>query len=134
MINNSEKVKRTGHAETGGKEQIIEQKLIISYFIKYKNYQRHIREGQIGHAMKLVESSAKIINKKKQNDPKRFIKTEHAAKDGEVAEQSVTSMDPYSQTRKNTMASMLFVRILMKVLAVFSEQTSADGRLKNTSG
>ena len=81
------------HTEKGDKKQTIEQKLIVSYSIKYKNFQRHVREGQIERAMKLVESGEKSINRKKQNDPKRFIKTDHATKDGEAAEQTVSYID-----------------------------------------
>ena len=81
------------HTDRGDKKQIIEQKLIVSYSVKYKNFQRRIREGQIERAMRLVESGEKTINKKKQNDPKRFIKTDHTTKDGEVAEKSVNYID-----------------------------------------
>lgn len=81
------------HTEKGDEKQIIEQKLIVSYSIKYRNFQRHVREGQIERAMKLVESGEKTINKKKQNDPRRFIKTDHATKDGEVAEKAVSYID-----------------------------------------
>ena len=81
------------HTDKGDKKQIIEQKLIVSYSIKYKNFQRHIREGQIERAIKLVESGEKTINKKKQNDPRRFIKTDHATKDGEVAEKAISYVD-----------------------------------------
>ncbi|MCR4606015.1 MAG: IS1634 family transposase [Eubacterium sp.] len=81
------------HTNGGDKKQVIEQKLIVSYSIKYKNYQRHVREGQVERAMKLVESGEKTINKKKQNDPKRFIKTDHTTKDGEVAEKATSYVD-----------------------------------------
>ena len=81
------------HTDKGDKKQIIEQKLIVSYSIKYRDFQRHVRKGQVERAMKLVESGEKTINKKKQNDPKRFIKTDHATKDGETAEQSVSYID-----------------------------------------
>ena len=81
------------HTDKGDKKQIIEQKLIVSYSIKYKEFQRHVREGQIERAKRFVESGEKTINKKRQNDPKRFIKTDHATKDGEVAAQSVSYID-----------------------------------------
>ena len=81
------------HTDRGDKKQIIEQKLIVSYSIKYRDFMRHVREGQIERAMRMVESGERIINKKKQNDPKRFIKTDHATKDGEVAELSVSYID-----------------------------------------
>ena len=54
---------------------------------------RHVREGQIERAIKMVESGEKTINKKKQNDPKRFIKTDHATSDGEIANLSVSYID-----------------------------------------
>lgn len=81
------------HTDSGDKKQIIEQKLIVSYSIKYRNYQRHVRAGQIERAQRIIESGEKTINKKKQNDPKRFIKTDHATKDGEVADKSVSYID-----------------------------------------
>ena len=81
------------HTERGDKKQIIEQKLIVSYSIKYRNFMRHVREGQIECAIRMVESGEKTINRKKQNDPKRFIKTDHATKDGEVAEEAVSYID-----------------------------------------
>ena len=81
------------HSDSGDKKQSIEQKLIVSYSIKYRNYLRHVREGQIERAAKIVGSGEKSINKKKQNDPKRFIKTDHATKDGEVAEKVVSYID-----------------------------------------
>ena len=81
------------HTDKGDKKQIIEQKLIVSYSIKYKNFLRHVREGQIERAMKIVESGEKTINRKNQNDPKRFIKTDHATKNGEVADISASYID-----------------------------------------
>ena len=82
------------HTKNGDKKQVIEQKLIVSYSIKYRNFMRHIREGQLERARKLVVSGEKTINKKKQNDPKRFIRTDHATKDGEIADQSISYIDP----------------------------------------
>ena len=81
------------HTDKGDKKQVIEQKLIVSYSIKYRDFMRHVREGQIERAKRIVESGEKTINKKKQNDPKRFIKTDHATKDGEAAELSVSYID-----------------------------------------
>ena len=80
----------TGH---GDEKQIIEQKLIVSYSVKYREFQRHVRQGQIERAMRLVESGEQAVSRKRQNDPKRFIKTDHATKDGEAAERSVSYID-----------------------------------------
>ena len=81
------------HTDNGDKKQIIEQKLIVSYSIKYRDFMRRVREGQIERAKRMVDSGEKTINKKKQNDPKRFIKTDHATKDGEVADQAISYID-----------------------------------------
>ena len=81
------------HTNNGDKKQIIEQKLVVSYSIKYRNFQRNVRAGQIERANKLIESGEKSINKKKQNDPKRFIKTDHSTTDGEVADKAVSYID-----------------------------------------
>lgn len=81
------------HTDKGDKREIIEQKLIVSYSIKYRNFQRRIREGQIERAKKLVEDGYTSSGKKKQNDPKRFIKTDHATKDGEAADITTSYID-----------------------------------------
>lgn len=81
------------HTEKGDKKQVIEQKLIVSYSIKYRSFQRRIREGQIERAEKLVGEGYGSIGRKKQHDPKRFIKTDYATKDGEVAEIPVSYID-----------------------------------------
>ena len=88
------KEKGVVHTDNGDRVQFIEQKLIVSYSIKYRDYLRHVREGQIERARKLVESGEKAMNKKKQNDPRRFIKTDHATKDGETADISESYIDP----------------------------------------
>lgn len=68
-------------------ENGLEQRLIVTYSVKYQEYQRKIREGQIQRALKLIETNPKKIGKTKQNDPKRFITTINTTKDGEVAEE-----------------------------------------------
>lgn len=67
------------------KTVIIEQQLIVSYSIKYREYLRSIRNSQITRAEKMIKNGNASISKKKPNDPKRFIKTDHATKEGEVA-------------------------------------------------
>ena len=44
------------HTENGDRKEIIEQKLIVSYSIKYRNFQRRVRDGQIERAKIIVES------------------------------------------------------------------------------
>ena len=52
-----------------------------------------MRKGQVERAKKLLESGEKNLRRKKQNDPKRFIKTDHATKDGEAAEFTESYID-----------------------------------------
>ena len=73
-------------------EDNLEQHLIVTYSIKYRNYQRTIRERQIERAKKLVESPSKLT-KNRANDPKRFIELGHCTPDGEVASKTITSLN-----------------------------------------
>lgn len=71
----------------------LEQQLIVTYSIKYRNYLRSIRNRQVERARKAVEAGAKAVERKRQNDPKRFIKVDHATKDGDVAEHVACYID-----------------------------------------
>ena len=84
---------KTFYKERWIKENGLEQRLIITYSVKYQEYQKHIRENQINRAKKLIENNPKKIGKPKQNDPKRFIATTNVTKDGEIAENSIFSID-----------------------------------------
>ena len=88
-------IKEEGLVRTadGNRKEVIEQRLIVSYSIRYRDFQRHVREGQIERAMKLVEKGGTLAARKRQNDPGRFIKTDHATKDGEVADVSASYID-----------------------------------------
>lgn len=76
----------------------LEQQLVVSYSLKYRNYLRNTRNHQIERALKAVASGKKTIEKKKQNDPKRFIKADHATKDGEAADKTAYYIDQDSIT------------------------------------
>ncbi len=67
------------------KENGLEQKLIVTYSIKYKNYQRQIRNSQIERAQKTLDTNPTKISKSNQNDYKRFIKKTSCTPDGEIA-------------------------------------------------
>ena len=73
-------------------EDNLEQHLVVTYSIKYRNYQRAIRERQIERARNFVASPSKL-NKKRANDPKRFIEQGHCTLDGEVASKTITSLN-----------------------------------------
>ncbi|MEG1583560.1 MAG: IS1634 family transposase [Anaerovorax sp.] len=74
-------------------ENQLEQKLIVTYSIKYKEYQRTIRNGQIERAKKAVESGASKLKKRSPNDPKRFIAELHCTPEGELAEKHLYNID-----------------------------------------
>lgn len=67
------------------KEGGLEQRLIVTYSIKYRNYLRRIRHEHIERAIKLIETNPKKIGKAKQNDFKRLIKTTTETKEGNKA-------------------------------------------------
>lgn len=73
-------------------EDHLEQHLIVTYSIKYHNYQRTIRDCQVERAKKFVESPSKLT-KNRANDPKRFIEQGHCTLDGEAASKTITSLN-----------------------------------------
>lgn len=74
-------------------EDDLEQKLIVTYSLKYRDYQRKIRNRQVERAYKLVSSNPGKVGKKRQNDYKRFISTVNATNNGEVADKAQHFMD-----------------------------------------
>jgi len=85
--------KKTFFKERWVKEDDLEQKLIVTYSIKYRDYHRKIRESQIERAQKTIESNPTKIKKANQNDYKRFIKKTNCTADGEIAEKEIYSID-----------------------------------------
>lgn len=61
------------------------QNLIITFSLKYKNYQANIREKQIERAKKSIEDNPTGIDRARTTDYKRFITKINITKDGEVA-------------------------------------------------
>lgn len=73
-------------------ESGLEQRLIVSYSIKDRDYQRCIREKQINRAEKIVSEGSRASNRN-QNSPKRFIAETGITPDGEVADKKILSLD-----------------------------------------
>ena len=84
---------KTFYKERWIKENGPEQKLIVTYSIKYKNYQRTIRTAQVGRAAKVVENNPAKLKKANANDYKRFIETTSITAEGEIADKSVYRID-----------------------------------------
>jgi len=74
------------------KEDGIEQRIIITYSIKYRDYLRNVRNGQIERAEKAIDRPSRLKHKR-QTDYKRFIKEGHATPDGEAADLTVYDID-----------------------------------------
>ena len=70
-----------------------EQRLIVSYSIKYKKYLEKIRAAQVGRAVKMLENGSYKKRGKSQNDPKRFIAHDLTTKDGEICEIDIPYID-----------------------------------------
>lgn len=81
------------HKERWVKEDGLEQKLIVTYSLKYKNYQRLIRNNQIERAKKVIKTNPTKLKKCNSNDYKRFIAKTHCTKEGEIANKKIYNID-----------------------------------------
>jgi len=81
------------HKERWIKENGLEQKLIVTYSIKYRDYQRNIRSKQVERAQKAIVSGSIKLKKFNPNDFKRFIVKKHFTADGEAAERKTYNID-----------------------------------------
>ena len=67
----------------------LEQHLIVSFSLKYQNYQRRIRQGQIDRAQAIINSGKYKQRPKNQNDPHRFIGHQRMTESGEACDRDV---------------------------------------------
>lgn len=91
-IDQSSDNKTTYFKERWIKEGNLEQRLLVTFSPKYKNYQQSIRERQIDRAIRKVDSPS-TFKKKRANDPARFISVKHTTTDGELAEKAHLLLD-----------------------------------------
>lgn len=75
------------------KEDGLEQKLIVTFSLKYNNYQQTIRGRQVERAQKLIDTNPTKLKKANANDYKRFIAKEHCTNEGEIANKELYSID-----------------------------------------
>ncbi len=69
-----------------------DQTLIVTYCLKYKQYQRSIRNRQIERAKKYLEHPSSA-DKRSQTDAKRFIKKTAVTGDGEIAGKAIYELN-----------------------------------------
>lgn len=74
-------------------EDGLEQKLIVTFSLKYRNYQATIRNRQIEKAQNTIDKNPTKLKKCNINDYKRFIAKNHCTNDGESAENEILSID-----------------------------------------
>lgn len=83
----------TFYKERWIKEDDLEQKLIVTFSLKYKYYQQSIRERQVKRAEKMLNGNLSSLKKHHQNDCKRFIKKTGVTSDGEIADKEIYALD-----------------------------------------
>lgn len=83
----------TFYKERWIKENGLEQKLIVTYSLKHRDYQRKIRNSQIERALRILETNPAKISKSGQNDYKRFIGKTNCTPSGEVAEKELYTLN-----------------------------------------
>jgi hypothetical protein len=67
--------------------EILEQRIIVAFSFKYKEYLSYVRNRQISRAQALIDSGRGNTSKRKSpNDAKRYIKSEYCTSDGELAQ------------------------------------------------
>jgi len=93
MLDTNKDFNKTYYKERWIKEDGLEQKLIVSFSLKYQDYQRKIRDGQITRAQKVIDSNPTKLKKVNQNDYKRFIAKTSITPDGEVADKELYRID-----------------------------------------
>lgn len=71
------------------KQDDLEQRLIVTFSVKYMLYQRRIRSGQIERAEKLISERASSLKKKNPHDCRRFVQETSFTDDGEVAQNAM---------------------------------------------
>ncbi len=92
-IDENDYAEQTFYKERWINENGLEQKLIVTYSIKHKNYQRKIRNEQIDRATRAIDNNSKKSEHHGQNDYKRFVKKISVTTDGEIAQNNQYYLD-----------------------------------------
>lgn len=79
--------------KVGKKGHELEQRLIVTFSFKYRDYLQHVRERQVARAENVIRRGTAGKYGKSQNDPRRFIRTESCTSDGELAQYNSYSLN-----------------------------------------
>ena len=74
-------------------EDGLEQNLVVTFSLKYKNYQQTVRNRQVERAQKVINTNPKKLKKCNVNDYKRFISKSCCTPDGELANREIFGID-----------------------------------------
>ena len=74
-------------------EDGLQQNLIVTFSLKYRNYQQTIRNRQVERAQKVIDTNPKKLKKCNTNDYKRFISKSYCTTNGEVADKELYGID-----------------------------------------
>ena len=75
------------------KEDDLEQRLIVTFSLKYKNYQNNIRIQQIERAQKTIDKNPSKLKRSNASDYRRLVKKTYCTSEGEVAEKEKLAID-----------------------------------------
>lgn len=92
-LNEEKDFKKVFHKERWVKEDGLEQKLIVTFSLKYKNYQETIRNRQVEKAQNTIDKNPTKLKKCNANDYKRFITKSSCTDDGEIASNDILGID-----------------------------------------
>jgi len=86
---------RVYYKERWFKENGMDQRIVVTYSVKHKEYQKGLRDRQWERAESIANSSsakAKLFEKK-ATDPKRFLESKSYTKEGEIADKTDITMN-----------------------------------------
>lgn len=74
--------------------ETLEQRIIVTFSFKYREYLAYVRGRQVTRAQSLLAKGQGATSKRKSpNDAKRYIKAEHCTRDGELAQYESYSLN-----------------------------------------
>jgi len=71
----------------------LDQKIVVTFSLKYRHYQRRIRAKHVARAEKLITSRPSKLKKSHANDYKRFVLKKSVTAEGEEAKKTILSID-----------------------------------------
>lgn len=115
----------------------VKQDLIVTYQIKYRDYLRNVRNGQIEKAKNKISSSndgSKMKLSNNPNDYRRLIKEEITAKENKVKNQDVNSLNDAKGKEKFTYKYLIDDSVVIeeeKYDGYYGITTNLNGNIEN---